>query len=298
MPDSPAFPPLTQAVSTSCIVKRLFLCRHGETALNAEGLMQGRGVDLFLNDTGERQAEYLQQRLSTEKIDLFVSSNLKRARQTAEISHRSHNSVPFIQVEDLAEISWGDWEGVQFPGLRKLLKSWEGADFDAKPPNGESPLEVEKRSVPALFELLKRKEDHIAIVVHGRLLRIMLSSMLYKSLAHMSTFTHHNTCINVIDVLIETDPSQGPPEVATSHSEAGGDGLATDGIHKMGQSRSLDDNVEVTAEETRDESPMTETLSRDQPSAITSIDHPSNMKFVAVVLDSRDHLPKELGGGL
>ena len=39
--------------------------------------------------------------------------------------------------------------------------------------------------------------------VHGRLLRIILSSILHHSLDHMSDFTHHNTCLNILDALIE-----------------------------------------------------------------------------------------------
>ena len=38
--------------------------------------------------------------------------------------------------------------------------------------------------------------------VHGRLLRIIMSSLLHHDLSHMASFTHHNTCINIIDAFI------------------------------------------------------------------------------------------------
>lgn len=45
-----SYPPKTIA-EKNAIVKRLYLCRHGETEANATGLMQGSGIDLDLNET-------------------------------------------------------------------------------------------------------------------------------------------------------------------------------------------------------------------------------------------------------
>ncbi|KAJ3246786.1 hypothetical protein HK104_007847, partial [Borealophlyctis nickersoniae] len=133
---------------------------------------------------------------------------MKRARQTAEIVAQNHPNAKFLEIEDLAEISWGDWDGHRVPALNSLLKSWANGDFEAKSPNGESPVEVERRAVPALYDILQRPEQTFLIVVHGRLLRILLSSIVYRSLDHMQKFTHHNTCVNVVDAIIETDASK------------------------------------------------------------------------------------------
>jgi phosphoserine phosphatase len=68
------FPDLT--VRENCQVKRLFLCRHGETAVNASGVLQGRGVDVGLNEKGISQAEALANRLKDEEIDIIFCSKL------------------------------------------------------------------------------------------------------------------------------------------------------------------------------------------------------------------------------
>ncbi len=90
-------------------------------------------------------------------------SNLQRAKQTAQIVAKNHPNAKFIEVEDLAEISWGTWEGSSTPMLPDLLNSWEGGDYSgtlenlillAKSPLGESPIEVERRSVPALYKCI------------------------------------------------------------------------------------------------------------------------------------------------
>jgi hypothetical protein len=60
---------------------RLYLCRHGETAANVSGIMQGSGIDLSLNETGVYQAERLGHRFEVEKIDCIISSDMIRARE-------------------------------------------------------------------------------------------------------------------------------------------------------------------------------------------------------------------------
>ncbi|KAI8999740.1 histidine phosphatase superfamily [Gaertneriomyces semiglobifer] len=164
-PSYPAFPPLTAAPSPSAVVKRLYLCRHGETAANQKQLLQGSGIDESLNATGVRQAEALRDRLTGYEFDLIVSSKLKRTEETAEIVAQPHSATtPYIQVPELAEISWGDWEGTHAPHLRHLLKSWEEGNFEASAPNGETPLQVEQRAVPAVYELAQRPEKSILVI--------------------------------------------------------------------------------------------------------------------------------------
>jgi broad specificity phosphatase PhoE len=73
--------------------------------------------------------------------------------------------------------------------------------------NGESPYEGEIRSVNKLYEIiLDRANDpeckSIVLVLHGRLLRIVLASILHRDLTRMGDFTHHNTTVNIVDAFI------------------------------------------------------------------------------------------------
>ncbi|TPX62660.1 hypothetical protein PhCBS80983_g00327 [Powellomyces hirtus] len=263
----PDFPPLTKAPSPTSVVKRLYLCRHGQTSANASGVLQGSGIDQPLNEEGTLQAERLRDRLATVPCDIVISSQLQRARQTAQLVHQKHQSVPFLEVAELAEISWGDWEGTV--------------------PNGESPLEVEKRSVQAVYDLLDRPESNLIIVIHGRLLRIIMSSLFYRSLSRMSEFVHHNTCINVVDVIVEKDHGKldkGPP-LNTSL-----DTLSTFARTPSGN-RVLDDNVKIQPETSaKIEGAFNRPRKSDGPE--TWVAHPKQFTFVPVVLDSIDHLPE------
>ena len=93
------------------------MIRHGQTAWNAEGRLQGQ-KDIPLNDTGRAQAagngRTLKALLGTAVSDFdFVASPLGRTRETMEILRRAMGLDPLAYRTDkrLVEVSFGDWEG-------------------------------------------------------------------------------------------------------------------------------------------------------------------------------------------
>ena len=69
--------------------------------------------DVSLSPLGERQAEALGRRLAAEKLDAVISSDLSRARATAEAIVR-YSRLPITIDQDLREISLGEWEGITY----------------------------------------------------------------------------------------------------------------------------------------------------------------------------------------
>ena len=88
----------------------LLLVRHGETDWNAEGRLQGH-TDTPLNDYGRRQARTLADELAGEPIDAVYSSDLARARETAEIVG-GRLGLTVVVDPGLREKNWGSWEGL------------------------------------------------------------------------------------------------------------------------------------------------------------------------------------------
>lgn len=88
----------------------LLLVRHGETDWNAEGRLQGQ-TDRPLNDYGRGQARRLAEELEGEALDAIYSSDLARARETAEIVGETLG-LPVEIDRDLREKDWGTWEGL------------------------------------------------------------------------------------------------------------------------------------------------------------------------------------------
>jgi len=91
-------------------VTTLLLVRHGETDWNADGRLQGQ-TDRPLSDFGRNQARRLAGELESEEIDAIYSSDLSRARETAEIVGE-RLGLPVALDPDLREKDWGNWEGL------------------------------------------------------------------------------------------------------------------------------------------------------------------------------------------
>jgi broad specificity phosphatase PhoE len=104
---------------------RILFVRHGETAYNAEGRLQGQR-DIPLNGKGREQANAVGRALRKlsgpdldrlEASEAFVASPLARARETMEIARAAMGLPPerFRRSPELAEMSFGDWEGLTWP---------------------------------------------------------------------------------------------------------------------------------------------------------------------------------------
>ncbi len=86
------------------------IVRHGETEWNAQGRIQGH-TDVGLSEQGQQQARLVAQRLAGETIDLAYSSDLSRAKETAEII-LDGREVPFHTTPRLRERYYGVFEGL------------------------------------------------------------------------------------------------------------------------------------------------------------------------------------------
>lgn len=151
---------------------KLLVIRHGKTAWNLEGRIQGR-IDIPLSDTG--RAELAGRRLPEEFAHFqWICSPLSRARETAEIlGGRDVRIEPAI-----IEMHWGEWEGRTFPELRETygeeFRYNEARGLYMTPPGGESPADVVARLTPFLKGLTR---DTVA-VTHKGVIRA-LKSMAY-----------------------------------------------------------------------------------------------------------------------
>jgi probable phosphoglycerate mutase len=177
----------------------VFLIRHGETDINRAKQIQGRGIDAPLNEIGRRQALEVARALSDHNFDAVVSSSMMRARQTAEPLIK--NQRPLLSYPELDEMSFGELEGRDFHEIKeeinKIHLQWSSGNVDHRIRGGESPTEVFHRASAKVLELLDElKPENIAFVLHGRLLRILLSEWLGHGLKNMHLIRHANGAIN------------------------------------------------------------------------------------------------------
>ncbi len=181
-------------------ITNLFIIRHGETEYNRIGRMQGRGVDQPLNETGRRQAKATAVYLKDYGIDLAVSSSLKRSIQTAEIVAKNHR-VNLLSYKELDELDFGIYEGKYSADvdeeLTAIKERWQKGEVHLNLDGGESPSQALKRVKKRMQSII---EDHtgknILVVLHGRLIRILLSYWLGYGLPRMQEIKHRNGSLN------------------------------------------------------------------------------------------------------
>jgi len=137
-------------------VSRLLLIRHGATAWNEAGRLQGRS-DPPLSPAGRAAVEAWVLPPEAQRAR-WLSSPLVRARQTAEIlAARFPQAAPVVEEPRLIETDWGDWEGNTLAALRaelgEAMTDNEARGLDFRPAGGESPRDVQQRLRPLLAEL-------------------------------------------------------------------------------------------------------------------------------------------------
>lgn len=179
----------------------LYFVRHGETDYNRDRIVQGRRINSSLNATGRAQAAALAARLAGERIEVIYSSTLNRALETAQIvAAEQPRALPLVALADLEEMSWGRYDGEKAsPYLDAFIDTmhaaWNAGNYAYRIPDGETILEVQSRSLRAMRHILAQHGGKtVLIVTHGRLLRVLLASLLPAfGLARMQDLAHANT---------------------------------------------------------------------------------------------------------
>ena len=211
-------------------VQRIWLVRHGQTAWNEQGRFCGH-TDIPLSALGCEQATKLAIHLQHISIATIYSSDLSRARETAEIiasrkdrettrvssTQREMGNVgktlavslppPITLSPTWREIDFGAWEGLTYDEIATSFPNHLGfftnPEFIA-PPQGESLTEVLQRVIPALHDIVQqRHEGAVVIVSHGGVLRGLLCSLLGMPLRNQWQLRINTGSLSAIDVSLD-----------------------------------------------------------------------------------------------
>ncbi|MFY2859311.1 glucosyl-3-phosphoglycerate phosphatase [Mycobacterium sp. THU-M104] len=169
-------------------IRRLVMLRHGQTAYNRGSRMQGQ-LDTQLSELGRAQAVAAAEALGKQQPLLIVSSDLRRAYDTATtLGERA--GVAVRVDERLRETRLGDWQGLthaqidaEAPGARLAWR--ENATW--APHGGESRVDVAARSLPLVIELVRgnpewgdphQPDRPVVLVAHGGLIAALSAALL------------------------------------------------------------------------------------------------------------------------
>lgn len=187
-------------------MSRLLLARHGLTDWNFHNRFQGQS-DIPLNEMGSRQVFALAQRLAPEPVKTIYSSDLRRSLETARTiavqicavqQAQGLESAPkIIQVPEMREISFGDWEGLTYAEIEQRdpehLAAWQTDIMNVAPPNGETLAKLIERIEPFQARLASADERETCLVVgHGGPLQTLICLLMGLS-PHMYWQFHLST---------------------------------------------------------------------------------------------------------
>ncbi|MFZ4623327.1 MAG: histidine phosphatase family protein [Rhodoferax sp.] len=178
---------------------RIIAIRHGETAWNVVTRLQGH-LDIALNEVGLWQAGRVAQALADESIDTIYTSDLQRARQTAQ-AIAEVAGCPVIADAGLRERGFGQFEGQTHAEIESawpdMSLQWRRRDPLWAPPGGESLTTMRERVLGTASALASRHiGGQIVLVAHGGVMDILYRLATGQELQAPRSWNLTNAAIN------------------------------------------------------------------------------------------------------
>ncbi|MDQ1316283.1 MAG: 2,3-bisphosphoglycerate-dependent phosphoglycerate mutase [Pseudomonadota bacterium] len=185
------------------VITRLCIVRHGETDWNAGRRIQGQ-IDVPLSAVGHAQARATGNALGDEGFAALYSSDLIRARQTAEaLAHLAHR--PLQLHAGLRERHYGAFQGLTYAEAETRHPAdyarHKARDVRFAPAGGESLLGFSARLADTFDEILRRHAGtSVAVFTHGGVLDILYRQATQRPLDTPRDFVIPNCGINWFEV--------------------------------------------------------------------------------------------------
>ncbi len=185
---------------------RLLLIRHGETAWNRETRIQGH-TDIPLSALGLAQAERLAAALADEPFDAIYTSDLSRARQTAEALGRGRG-LEIVLDAQLRERAFGRFEGLSWEEINQTYPEesarWRHREPDFAVGGGESLREFSARCLAAARRASSAHPGQsIVLVAHGGVLDCLYRAATRVTLDAPRSWKLGNATINRLLATVE-----------------------------------------------------------------------------------------------
>ncbi|MFS9252711.1 histidine phosphatase family protein [Streptococcus infantis] len=164
---------------------KFYFIRHGKTLWNLEGRFQGASGDSPLLEESIEILKKLGQYLQETPFDVIYSSDLPRAKTSAQIIQSQLKvSCPLVEIASLREWQLGKLEGAKFATLEAIypeqLKAFRTnlAKFDSTLFGAESVYQITQRTTQFIKSLESKSFEHVMIVGHGANLTASIRTLL------------------------------------------------------------------------------------------------------------------------
>src|SRR5262245_39752619 len=172
-------------------IQCVYLIRHGETAWSLSGQHTGT-TDIPLTENGRAVAKRLKPILAVKTFASVLTSPLKRAKETCELSGLGDRAE--INC-DIVEWNYGEYEGLTPEQIQAVRPGW--LIFTDGCPGGETPEQVGAR-VDRIIAKVRAVDGDSAIFAHGHLLRTFAARWLGLPVAAGSFFLLDPATLNVM----------------------------------------------------------------------------------------------------
>lgn len=184
-------------------VTRLCLVRHGETAWNAEGRVQGQ-LDVPLSAVGLAQARAVAAALAGESFGAIYASDLARVRQTAEPA-AARLGLGVRLERALRERHYGMFERLTYVEVKERYPAeyarFRDKDLDFDFVSGESLRAFAERALACVAALVERHAgESILVFTHGGVLEMVYRHATGRGLSSARDFEIPNAALNRIEV--------------------------------------------------------------------------------------------------
>ncbi|KAJ2927586.1 hypothetical protein H1R20_g9511, partial [Candolleomyces eurysporus] len=193
---------------------KVYIVRHGETAANKDGVIQGQ-LDTQLNEEGIRQAGLLAERLKDVPFRLAFTSDLQRAKKTAEIVLAHHPGVELQERKELRERFMGSLQGTKLPSqVRKAALRNEDSIETGDQMRERAIAWWNEAIIPVAKQRLKEHGHgqtleplNVLAASHGGLIAIFTNAAVLEGLAQAAPGVGFGRCWNTAISIIEVDES-------------------------------------------------------------------------------------------
>lgn len=180
----------------------IYLVRHGSVVGAAARRFIGH-LDVPLSEAGEAEIRALAARLSRVPLAALYTSDLARARRSAEIVAAPHRLIPRV-TSALREMAMGRWEGLTAEEIRArepdAYEDWMSRVGEYPFPEGESVPKLAARSWPVVESILGAHcGEHVAVVAHGGTNRVVLCRALRLPLERLTGLGQDYAALSILE---------------------------------------------------------------------------------------------------
>ena len=182
---------------------KLILVRHAITEDNKGCKLSGH-IDSILSEEGKKQIKGLNKFLQLEKIDKIYTTTSSRTKYTVEEIAQERN-MEIIEKDTLKEISFGDFEGLDFNEIKDRypdeFQKMIDEGYNYRYPNGESLVDSYNRVVKEIKDIVNNNDNkNILICSHGGTIRNILTYLISNSYNYHWNFRIDNCSVTTLEI--------------------------------------------------------------------------------------------------